>query len=144
MTGQRYASSAATPEDDRYYPPCQSHQCNVVEARGFRVTTIGGFTMHTPSTIDVICPCCQSRLTIDPAQQTVLHHEAPAKTTPGMDLQQALGALKSEATRREAQFQQALTAEREKGKVLEKKFEEFLKKAKEDRSPPLPRPIELD
>jgi hypothetical protein len=143
MTWRRYAAGAATPEDDRYYPASQSRQRDVVEARGFGVPTIGGFTMHTPSTIDVICPCCQSRLIIDPARQTVLHHEAPAKTTPGMDLQQALGALKSEATRREAQFQQALSAEREKGKVLEKKFEEFLKKAKEDRSPPPPRPIDL-
>jgi hypothetical protein len=110
---------------------------------GFGIPKTGGFTMNTPSMIDVICPCCQTCLTIDPALQTVLHHEAPAKTTPGMDLQQALGALKSEASRREAQFQQALTAERDKGKVLEKKFEEFLKKAKEDRSPPPPRPIDL-
>jgi hypothetical protein len=51
--------------------------------------------------------------------------------------------LKSEANRREAQFQQALATEREKGKVLERKFEEFLKKAKEDRSPPPPRSIDL-
>jgi hypothetical protein len=114
-----------------------------VEAKGFVIPKVGGFTMSTPSTIDVICPCCQSRLTIDPALQTVLRHETPAKTTPGMDLQQALGALKSEANRREAQFQQALAAEREKGKVLEKKFEESLKKAKEDSSPPPPRPIDL-
>jgi hypothetical protein len=137
-------AGAASPEDDRQHPPYHSRQSEVVEARGFRIPKLGGFTMNTPSTIDVICPCCQTHLTIDPSQQTVLHHEAPAKATPSVDLQQALGALKSEANRREAQFQQALTAEREKGKVLEKKFEEFLKKAKEDRSPPPPRPIDLD
>ena len=100
--------------------------------------------MNTPSTIDVICPCCQARLSIDLGLKAVIHHEIPAKTTPSMDLQEALGALKSQANRREAQFQQALAAEREKGKVLEKKFEEFLKKAKEDRSPPPPRSIDLD
>jgi hypothetical protein len=100
--------------------------------------------MSTPSTIEVICPCCQARLTIDPALKAVLHHEAPAKTTPSMNLQEALGSLKAGASRREAQFQQALAAERGKGKVLEKKFEESLKKAKEDRSPPAPRPIDLD
>jgi hypothetical protein len=100
--------------------------------------------MNTPSTIDLICPCCQARLTIDVGLKAVIHHEVPAKATPNIDLQEALGALKSEANRREAQFQQALAAERGKGKVLEKKFEEFLKKAKEDRSPPQPRPIDLD
>ena len=99
--------------------------------------------MTTPSIIDVICPCCQARLTIDLGRNTVIHHEPVVKTTPSKDLQTALGALKSQATRREAQFQQALTAEREKGKVLERKFEEFLKKAKEDSSPPAPRPIDF-
>jgi hypothetical protein len=100
--------------------------------------------MTHPSTIDVICPCCQARLTIDPVRRAVLHHELPVRVTPTMDLQQALGALKAEAHRREAQFQQALAAERQKGRVLEKKFEELLKKAKEDRSPPPPRPIDLE
>jgi hypothetical protein len=99
--------------------------------------------MNAPSTIDVICPCCQARLTIDQVLKAVIHHEVAAKAAPSMDLQKALGALKSEADRREAQFQQALAAERDKGKVLERKFEEFLKKAKEDRSPPPPRPIDL-
>jgi hypothetical protein len=100
--------------------------------------------MNTPSTIDVSCPCCQARLTIDLVLKTVIHHEVAAKTTPTMNLDEVLGTLKSEANRRETQFQQALAAERDKGKVLERKFEEFLKKAKEDRSPPPPRPIDLD
>jgi hypothetical protein len=100
--------------------------------------------MATPATIDVICPCCQSHLTIDTVRKAVVHHEEPVKATPSMNLQEALGTLKTEAHRREAQFQQALAAEREKGKVLEKKFEEFLKKAREDRSPPAPRPIDLE
>jgi hypothetical protein len=99
--------------------------------------------MNTPSTIDVICPCCQTRLTIDLGLKAVIHHEVAAKATLTMDLREALGTLKSEANRREAQFQQALAAERDKGKLLERKFEESLKKAKEDSSPPPPRPIDL-
>jgi hypothetical protein len=99
--------------------------------------------MNTPSTIEIICPCCQARLTIDQGLKAVIHHEVASKATPNIDLQEALGALKSQANRREAQFQQALAAEREKGKVLERKFEESLKKAKEDPSPPPPRAIDL-
>jgi hypothetical protein len=107
-------------------------------------SSLGGMTMSAPSTIEIICPCCQARLTVDPARKVVLHHETPARTIPSMNLQEAIGSLKTEATRREAQFQQALAAEKGKGKILEKKFEEFLKKAKEDHSPPAPRPIDLD
>ena len=121
----------------------QSCVWEIVEATGFLDFGCGGYTMDTPSTIEIICPCCQACLTIDLGLNAVIHHEPAAKATPSMDLQAALGALKSQANRREAQFQQALVAEREKGKVLERKFEEFLKKAKEDRSPPSPRPIDL-
>ena len=67
--------------------------------------------MNTSATIDVSCPCCQARLTIDLGLKTVIHHEVAAKMTPSMDLREALGALKSQASRREAQFQQALAAE---------------------------------
>src|SRR5688572_8207576 len=100
--------------------------------------------MDTPPMIDVTCPCCEAHLTIDPERQAVIYHEAPTKSTSSLNLQDALGALKSEADRREAQFRQGLAAEQQKGKVLERKFEEFLKKAKEDRSPPPPRPVDLD
>jgi hypothetical protein len=100
--------------------------------------------MNTPPTIEVVCPCCQACLTIDLGLKAVIHHEAAARATPTMDLKEALGALKSQANRREAQFQQALAAERGKGKVLERKFEESLKKAKEDPSAPPPRPIDLE
>ena len=100
--------------------------------------------MAIPSTIEVICPCCQSHLTIDPVEQAVVHHEEPTKAVPRMDMEQALGTLKADAHRREAQFQQALAAERQKGKVLEKKFEEFLKKAREDPTTPPQRPFDLE
>ena len=92
----------------------------------------------------MICPCCQACLSIDLGLKVVIHHEAATKATPTMDLKEALGALKSQANRREAQFQQALAAERGKGKVLARKFEESLKKAKEDSSPPPLRPIDLE
>jgi hypothetical protein len=100
--------------------------------------------MDTPPTIEVICPCCQARITYDLGLKAVIHHEAAVKATPIMDLKEALGALKSQANRREAQFQQALVAEREKGKVLERKFEESLKKAKKEPSAPMPRPFDLE
>src|SRR5438128_1063065 len=90
---------------------------------GCWVPPCGGCRMNTPPTIEVICPCCQARLSIDLGLEAVIHHEATAKATPTMDLKEALGALKSQANRREAQFQQALAAERGKGKVLERKFE---------------------
>jgi hypothetical protein len=54
-------------------------------------------------------------------------------------------ALKGEAGRRQAQFAQSIQAEKDKGKVLERKFQEGLKKAKDEPpTGPTTRDIDLD
>ncbi len=90
------------------------------------------------STFEVACPSCQAKLTIDPALRVILHHEPAPKTGPVADLAEAVKALKGEATKREAKFQQSMEAEKTKGKVLEKKFQELLKKTKDE---PVKRPL---
>ena len=95
-------------------------------------------------TIEVICSCCQARLTVDPELGAVLHHEPPPKTASVTDLKTAVEGLKGEAGKREARFKESMEAEKEKGKVLERKFKELLKKAKDE---PITRPtreIDLD
>ncbi len=94
--------------------------------------------------IEVVCPCCQARLTVDPEIGAVLHHELPPKAASITDLKAAVEGLKGEADRREARFKESMGAEKEKGKVLERKFKELLKKAKDE---PITRPtreIDLD
>ena len=97
------------------------------------------------STITVPCPCCGAKLTVDPALKAVIHHEPPPKPAgPAKDLKTAMEALKGEAEKRRAQFQQAAEAQKDKSKVLDKRFQEALKKAKDE---PVERPtrdIDLD
>jgi len=95
-------------------------------------------------TIQVICPCCQARLTVDPECGAVLHHEPPPKVETVTDLRAAVEELKGEAGRREARFKESMEAEKDKGKLLDRKFKELLKKAKDE---PVARPtrdIDLD
>lgn len=91
----------------------------------------------------VVCPCCNATLTVDRALGAVIAHEPPPKTGPARDLDHALGALRGAAGRREDTFRKSVEAERSKGKVLDRKFQEGLKKAKDDPDPPV-RPIDLD
>ena len=96
------------------------------------------------NTIELTCPCCQARLMVDPELGVVLHHEPPPKAASVTDLKTAVEELKGEAGRREARFKESMEAEKEKGKVLERKFKELLKKAKDE---PITRPtreIDLD
>jgi hypothetical protein len=96
-------------------------------------------------TTEITCPCCQARLTIDLALGVVLHHELPPKPASVVDLKEAVEALKTESTQREARFKELMQAEKIKGKVLDRKFQELLKKAKDGPStPPPPRDIDLD
>ena len=95
-------------------------------------------------TIEVICPCCQAKLTVDAELGAVLHHEPPPKAALVTDLKTAVEELKGEAGRREARFKESMEAEKEKSKLLERKFKELLKKAKDE---PVSRPtrdIDLD
>jgi hypothetical protein len=90
------------------------------------------------STIQISCPCCGATLTVDPTLPAVLDHKVPAKPQMVAELKDAAKLVKEEATRREEKYQQIAEAEKNKGKVLDRKFQELLKKAKEE---PLTKPL---
>ncbi len=91
-----------------------------------------------PSTIQVTCPCCEATLTIDASLPAVLDHKLPAKPQVVAHMKDITKHLKDEATRRDEKYQQLLEAEKSKGKVLDRKFQELLKKAKEE---PITKPL---
>ena len=90
------------------------------------------------NTIQVVCPCCSATLTIDPSLPAVLNHKLPARPQLIAELKNAAQFVKEEATRRDEKYQQIVEAEKNKSKVLEAKFQELLKKAKEE---PVTKPI---
>jgi hypothetical protein len=94
---------------------------------------------------DVQCPCCDAVLKIDPETGTVIAHTVPEKPRPIEDLAAEVEKLKGAGARREELFQKQFAAEKTHGKVLEKKFDELFKRAKEnpDLKPPV-RDIDLD
>lgn len=97
------------------------------------------------STTEITCPCCRAQLTIDVSLGVVLHHEPPPKPSSVTDLKEAVEALKTETAQRDARFKERMQTEKDKGKVLDRKFQELLKKAKDAPStPPPPRDIDLD
>ncbi len=94
---------------------------------------------------EVECPCCEAILKIDPETRAVIAHTVPEKPLPIQDLAAEVAKLKGEGARREEVFKKSFEAEKTHGKVLEKKFEELFKRAKEnpDLTPPK-RDIDLD
>ena len=89
--------------------------------------------------IEVVCPCCQTVLKIDAETQAVIAHQTPQKPPPIEDLAAAVAKLKKEPGRREEIFRKSFEAEKSMAKVLDRKFDELLKQAKEN--PDAPRPL---
>ena len=87
---------------------------------------------------EVECPGCQAKLKIDAETRAVISHKAPEKPKPIEDLAAEVEKLKGAPARREEIFQRSVEAERNSKKVLEKKFDELFKQAKEnpDIAPP--------
>jgi hypothetical protein len=98
--------------------------------------------MSTPAFV-VACPCCQAKITVDPELRAVIAHEAPPPKRTVDDLGDALSALRSKSAEREERFRQQMEAESQKGKVLDRKFQEGLKRAKDSPDPPK-RPFDYD
>jgi hypothetical protein len=81
--------------------------------------------------VEVACPCCQAKLTIDRELGVVLSHVPPPKGAPSVDLDDTARLLREQAARVEEKFRLSVEAERVKDDVLERKFAEGLKKAKD-------------
>ncbi len=89
-------------------------------------------------TIEVTCPCCEAKLTVDTDLAVVLAHTAPAKAAPDVDISDAARILADQAQKREDKFRDSWVAESKKEDVLNRKFEEALKKAKDQ---PVEKPL---
>lgn len=90
------------------------------------------------TTIQVTCPCCDATLTIDPVLAAVLDHKVPVRPQMAVELKDAARMVKEEAGRRDEKFKQLAEAEKNKSKVLEAKFQELFKKAKDE---PITKPL---
>jgi uncharacterized Zn finger protein (UPF0148 family) len=91
------------------------------------------------SNFDVTCPCCGAVLKIDAATRSIIAHTAPVKPKTFNDMEEAARAMKEQDSRRDSIFRQSMEAQKHASELLEKKFQEAVKKAKE--TPDTGRPI---
>ena len=94
---------------------------------------------NNPPNFEVTCPCCNAVLKIDTATRAVIAHTAAVKPKTFSDMEAAARAMREQDSRRESIFQQSVEAQKHAADLLEKKFQEAVKKAKE--SPDTGKPI---
>jgi len=84
------------------------------------------------------CPCCGATLRVDPALKAILSHEPPPVERTVRDLTQAVKGLEAEAAQRQAKFEESLRAQKTKKDLLDKRFQDALKRTKDE---PVTRPV---
>ena len=92
---------------------------------------------------EVQCPCCGATLVIDLNLGRVVAHREPGSGL-NIELSDAQNILADQKERRDAAFDQSVTAERTRGDALSRRFEEALKQAKEEPITKPTRDFDLD
>ena len=99
--------------------------------------------MALKSEFETTCPFCQATLVIDTNLRRVVRHTEPERPDkPELDNVQKI--LAEEAARREAIFEQSVSAEKTRGDALSKRFEEALRQAKQEPITKPTRDFDLD
>jgi hypothetical protein len=99
--------------------------------------------MAIKSEFETTCPCCQAMLVIDANLKRVVRHVEPVRGD-RPELSEAHRILAEEAARREALFQQSVSAEKGRGDALSKRFEEALRQANQEPITKPTRDFDLD
>jgi uncharacterized protein (DUF2336 family) len=92
---------------------------------------------------EAVCPCCRSTLVIDTGLRRIVRHQEPEREDKP-ELDEAQRILAEEAARREAVFEQSVSAEKNRSDVLSKRFEEALKQARDEPVTKPQRDFDLD
>ncbi len=92
---------------------------------------------------EAVCPCCRSTLVIDTGLRRIVRHQEPEREDKP-ELDEAQRILAEEAARREAMFEQSVSAEKNRSDVLSKRFEEALKQARDEPITKPTRDFDLD
>ncbi len=98
--------------------------------------------MVDKSRFTIICPCCESKLTVDAQTGALISHEE--KTRPLASFDEMVKGLDKQKQVREQIFAQELNSMKDRDRILEEKFQEAMKRAEKDKDKPYLNPLDLD
>lgn len=88
---------------------------------------------------DVLCPCCGAMMRVDPVTQSVISHTPPPEKKTFADMDDAARAMRERDQKRESIFEMSVAAQKNAADLMDKKFAEAMRKAKE--SPDTGKPL---
>jgi len=98
--------------------------------------------MPDPNRFTIICPCCEATLNIDAQTGAILSHDEKEKPLASFD--EMVKDLDKQKMTREQIFAQELSSQKDRGRLLEEKFQEAMKRAEKDKDKVYHNPLDLD
>jgi hypothetical protein len=98
--------------------------------------------MVDTSRFTIICPCCESKLTIDVQTGALISHDE--KTKPLASFDEMVKGLDKQKQVREQIFAQELSSMKDRDRILEEKFQDAMKRAEKEKGKPYLNPLDLD
>ncbi len=100
--------------------------------------------MEDSTRFTIICPCCEATIIVDAHTGAILSHEEKAKPLASFE-EMAKGMDKQKQTRDQI-FAQELSSMKDRGRLLEEKFYEAMKRAEKDKDKgkPYRSPLDMD
>ncbi len=98
--------------------------------------------MSVASRFTIICPCCEATLTIDAETGAILSSEEKQKPLASFD--GLVKDLDRQKQTREQIFAQEMSSMKDRGRLLEEKFQEAMKRAEKDKDKVYHNPLDLD
>jgi hypothetical protein len=90
----------------------------------------------------IICPCCETTLSVDSQTGALLSHEEKSKPLASFD--EMVKGLDKQKQVREQIFSQELNSMKNRDRILEEKFQDAMKRAEKDKDKPYRNPLDFD
>ncbi len=98
--------------------------------------------MSDANRFTIICPCCEASLIVDALTGAILSHEEKQK--PLGSFEDMVKDLDKQKQTREQIFAQEMSSMKDRGRLLEEKFQEAMKRAEKEKGKPYRSPLDMD
>ena len=95
---------------------------------------------YMPEALDIVCPCCEALLKIDPETRSVVW--ADKKKAPARDFDELVNRVRSQKSVLDEKFQRSVEQTKHSREILDKKFEEAKRRAADDPAGRPPHPFD--
>jgi uncharacterized Zn finger protein (UPF0148 family) len=93
--------------------------------------------------LEILCPCCEAELVVDPASGEVLFHKQKERTR-SKSLEEMVSAMENQKADRDKLFEKGIESQKDRQRILEARFREAMQRAEKEKDEPRINPLDLD